>query len=210
MLGAKRQCGVVHPLLGSGRSALAVVSIVSSCVDGGMEACVKLHDTQIEGVKRIELTAWLDNRGAFVEALPFSAQYPVHQVNLSKNENAGTVRGMHWQVAPAPQVKIVYAVAGRFMDVAVDVRRDSPTYGQVVTLELYPFLNALYIPAGVAHGCQALEDGATLMYLLDVGYDPKCERGFRVDDPAIRSVWSLPLVNVARRDLNWPFMRDLS
>jgi dTDP-4-dehydrorhamnose 3,5-epimerase len=170
---------------------------------------VKLHDTQIEGVKRIELSAWLDNRGAFVEALPASANYPVHQINLSKNESAGTVRGMHWQVAPAAQVKIVYAVAGRFLDVAVDIRRDSPTYGSVVTLELHPFSNALYIPAGVAHGCQALDGGATLMYLLDVGYDPKCERGFRVDDPAIRNIWPMPLVNVAPRDMKWPWMKEI-
>lgn len=170
---------------------------------------MKQYDTNIEGVKRIELSAWLDNRGAFVEALPSSVGYPVRQVNLSRSESAGTVRGMHWQSSPAEQAKIVYAVAGRFMDVAVDVRRGSSTYGQVVTLELYPFLNALYIPAGVAHGCQALEDNSTLMYLLDVGYEPKCEKGFRVDDPIIRSVWQMPLVNVASRDLKWPLMKDL-
>ena len=164
--------------------------------------------TKIEGVKYLELEAWFDDRGAFVEALPF-ATHPVRQVNLSRNENAGTVRGMHWQAAPAAQVKIVYAVAGRFLDVAVDVRRESPTYGQVVAVELCPFINALYIPAGVAHGCQALEDGSTLMYLLDVGYAPEHERGFRVDDPIVRSVWTMPLVNVARRDMNWPWMKDL-
>lgn len=171
---------------------------------------MKVYDTEIDGVKRIELVPWLDNRGAFVEALQFSEKNVVRQVNLSKNEKAGTVRGMHWQAAPSAQIKIVYAVLGRFMDVAVDVRRDSPTYGAVVALELCPLVNALYIPAGVAHGCQALDDGATLMYLLDVGYDPKCERGLRVDDPAIRNIWPLPLVNVAPRDMNWPLMKDVS
>lgn len=167
------------------------------------------HDTAIEGVKRLELMPKLDNRGAFVEALPFSARHPVRQINLARNEKAGTVRGMHWQTSPASQVKIVYSVSGRFLDVAVDIRRESPTYGQVVTIELQPFVNALYIPAGVAHGCQALDDGATLMYLLDIGYVPECERGFRVDDPLILNVWAMPLVNVAPRDMKWPWMKDL-
>lgn len=183
-----------------------------------MEASVKSYGTEIDGVKRIELTPWLDNRGAFVEAfsfskeidVPFSEEIDVCQVNLSRNEKAGTVRGMHWQAAPALQTKIVYAVSGRFLDVAVDVRRDSATYGKVVTLELSPLVNALYIPAGVAHGCQALDDGATLMYLLTARYRPECERGFRVDDPVILSVWPMPLVNVAPRDMNWPLMKDLS
>lgn len=171
---------------------------------------MKSYDTEIDGVKRFELIPWLDNRGAFVEALSFAAGYVVRQVNLSKNEKAGTVRGMHWQAAPAAQIKIVYTVFGRFMDVAVDVRRDSPTYGQVVTVELFPMANALYIPAGVAHGCQALDDGATLMYLLDASYSLEHERGFRVDDLIVRGVWPLPLVNVAPRDLNWPLMKDAS
>lgn len=169
---------------------------------------LKESGTKIEGVKYLELDSRFDDRGAFVEALPFSA-YPVRQVNLARNEKAGTVRGMHWQSSPAAQVKIVYAVAGKFLDVAVDIRRESPTYGQVVTVELFPFINALYIPAGIAHGCQALEDGATLMYLLDVGYAPEHERGFRVDDPSVRGIWTMPLVNVARRDMNWPWMGDL-
>jgi len=174
-----------------------------------MEETVRFHDTEIDGAKKIELLPWLDNRGTFVEALSCSEQHVVRQINLAKNEKAGTVRGMHWQAAPAAQTKIVYAVSGRFLDVAVDVRRESPTYGKVVTIELFPLLNALYIPAGVAHGCQALEDGATLMYLLDVGYSPKCERGFRVDDPLIRNIWQMPLVNVAPRDMGWPLMKDL-
>lgn len=167
------------------------------------------HDTKIEGVKWIELVPWLDNRGTFVEALQFSEKNVVRQINLSKNEKAGTVRGMHWQAPPAAQRKIVYAVSGRFLDVAVDVRPDSSTYGQVVAIELFPLVNALYIPPGVAHGCQALDEGATLMYLLDASYSPEHERGFRVDDPVVRGIWQLPLVNIAPRDLNWPFLKDL-
>lgn len=170
---------------------------------------MKYHDTNIRGASRIEMYPWLDDRGAFVEAMSANDSFPVRQINLVKNERAGTVRGMHWQAAPAAQAKIVYAVSGRFMDVAVDVRRGSPTYGQIVTLELFPLINALYIPAGVAHGCQALEDGATLMYLLDAAYSPKHERGFRIDDPVLAGVWPLHPVNVAPRDLGWPLMADV-
>lgn len=168
------------------------------------------HGTQIEGVRRMELKPRSDSRGVFVEALPFWTGHSVRQINLSRNEKAGTVRGMHWQAAPAEQTKIVYSVAGRFCDVAVDVRRSSPTYGKVVMIELRPFENALYVPPGVAHGCQALDDGATLMYLLDAAYSPEHERGFRIDDPALQGVWRLPPVNVAPRDLSWPFMKDLA
>lgn len=175
-----------------------------------MEARVaKYTNTDIHDVKRVELEPWLDNRGAFVEALSALSNHPVKQINMAKNEKVGTVRGMHWQAAPAAQVKIVYSATGRLLDVAVDVRKDSPTYGKVVLLELFPFVNALYIPSGVAHGCQALDDGATMMYLLDVAYSPKNERGFRVDDPIVRDLWPIPMVNVAPRDLNWPLMKDL-
>src|SRR5258705_427244 len=87
------------------------------------------------------------------------------------------------KVADAGRIRIVSAVLGGLRDVGADVGGDSPPYGQVVTIGLFPMVNALNIPAGVAHGCQALDDGATLMYLLDVGYVPASERGFRVDDP---------------------------
>jgi len=175
-----------------------------------MEAKVaKYTNTDIHDVKKIELEPWLDDRGVFVEALSASSGHPVKQINKAKNEKAGTVRGMHWQAEPAAQVKIVYSVVGRLLDIAVDVRKDSPTYGRVVCLELFPFVNALYIPSGIAHGCQALDDGATMMYLLDAAYSPKHERGFRVDDPIVRDLWPLAMVNVAPRDLNWPLMRDL-
>jgi dTDP-4-dehydrorhamnose 3,5-epimerase len=170
---------------------------------------MRRYDTVIAGVQRVELDPWLDDRGPFVEALPSTAGFHVRQINLSKNEKAGTVRGMHWQTAPAAQTKLVYSVSGRFMDVAVDVRHDSPTYGKVVALELFPLVNALYIPPGVAHGCQALEDFATLMYLLDVPYSPTHERGMHVYDPVLAGVWPLTPVNVAPRDLNWPWMADL-
>lgn len=171
---------------------------------------MKSYGTKILGVERIELGPWMDARGAFVEALSASFEFHVCQVNLAKNTKAGTVRGMHWQGAPAAQTKLVYAASGIFMDVAVDVRRDSPTYGEVVSLKLFPLENALYIPPGVAHGCQALEDGATLMYLLDAKYSPTHERGFRVDDPVLERVWPLLPSNVAARDLSWPLMKDVS
>lgn len=171
---------------------------------------MKLHKTSIAGALVIELEPLSDARGVFAEAFvskklsALGLEFDPQRVHLVKSDFAGTVRGMHFQKAPWAQGKIVMAASGRIFDAIVDVRPDSETRGISFSLELKPLWNALFIPRGVAHGCQALMDGSTLIYLVDNEYMPSHEDGVRPDDPAINIKWPLPMVNVSKRDLSWP------
>jgi len=173
---------------------------------------VKTTKIAVAGARLIDLEPFADDRGIFVEAFVQSklgaqgVDFDVRRVNLVRNEKAGTVRGMHWQMGPWSQGKIVMAVQGKIFDAIVDVRPDSPTYGEHYGVMLAPQVNALFIPRGVAHGCQAMEDGASLLYLVDNDYKPVAERGIT---PVGAVEWPLPLVNVAPRDLSWPTLKEL-
>src|SRR4029079_622662 len=173
---------------------------------------MNVEKTPVAGAFLIHLDLFRDNRGAFAEAFvreKLAAQgieFDIRRVNMVRNEKSGTVRGMHWQADPWAQGKIVMAVAWRIYDAIVDVRPDSPTYGESYGVILYPQANALFIPRGVAHGCQALDDGASLLYLVDNDYKPPQERGI---SPVGAIDWPLPLVNVAPRDLSWPTLKEL-
>jgi dTDP-4-dehydrorhamnose 3,5-epimerase len=176
---------------------------------------MKIINTGIIGVKYIELDTWLDDRGAFVEAFVDEAwrkagiDFDLIQVNYSKSDKAGTIRGMHWQDAPAAQGKIVFAVNGPVFDAVTDVRKHSHSFGKSVGYELFPQVNAIFIPKGVAHGYQALEDRAGLVYLVDAPYSPVHECGIRYDDPDAGIRWPLKAVNVAPKDLKWPTILDI-
>lgn len=174
---------------------------------------MKVCKTPIDGAALIELEPFCDDRGVFAEGFvqkklaDLGILFQVQRVNLVRNEKAGTVRGMHWQVDPWAQGKIVMAAVGGIFDAIVDVRPGSPSYGKSYSITLYPQTNALFIPRGVAHGCQALEDGASLIYLVDNDYNPKAERGIT---PATAVKWPLAMVNVAPRDLSWPSLGELN
>lgn len=174
-----------------------------------------VKDTGVLGVKYIELVPFVDERGIFTESYvkaewaKAGIDFEVTQANLSKSETPGTIRGMHWQEDPVGQGKIVFAVSGRVYDAVVDARRTSYTFGRSVGFELFPQVNALFIPKGVAHGFQALTEGATLLYLVDAKYSPPHERGLRYDDPDTGIQWPLPAVNVAMKDLKWPTLKEI-
>jgi dTDP-4-dehydrorhamnose 3,5-epimerase len=163
----------------------------------------------------IELDAWCDDRGVFSEAFvkekwrSMGIDFDLIQVNLSKSDRVGTVRGMHWQDHPMSQGKIVYAVEGRVYDAVTDVRKGSSTFGKSLGYELFPQANALFIPKGLAHGYQALTPGASLMYLVDAPYSKPAERGIRYDDPDAGILWPIPVVNVAKKDLEWPALKEM-
>jgi dTDP-4-dehydrorhamnose 3,5-epimerase len=173
---------------------------------------MKVVKTPVLGAFLIEFDPFCDDRGIFAEGFvrkklaDQGIDFDVKRVNLVTNEKAGTVRGMHFQANPWAQGKIVMAAAGKIFDAIVDVRPLSTTFGKSYTVTLYPQANALFIPRGVAHGCQALEDGASLIYLVDNDYMPSYERGI---SPEGAVVWPLPLVNVAPRDLSWPKLKEL-
>ncbi len=133
------------------------------------------------------------------------------QCSVSWNRRAGTIRGLHWQRAPHEETKLVRCTAGAVFDVAVDVRPGSPTFGQWIARKLTAETRgALYIPRGVAHGFQALTDGAELTYQIDVAYVPGHAEGVRWDDPDIAIDWPiLPPTCLSERDRGLPVLADL-
>ncbi|MDE3749490.1 dTDP-4-dehydrorhamnose 3,5-epimerase family protein [Methylobacterium radiotolerans] len=127
------------------------------------------------------------------------------QSSVSYNRSRGTVRGMHYAVAPHAETKLVRCTMGAIHDVLVDLRRDSPTYlratGVVLSAENRV---ALYIPAGFAHGFQALQDETEVLYMIDRPYVAGAARGVRWDDPALDIAWPEPVTVISERDLAFP------
>lgn len=154
--------------------------------------------TAIPGVVILEPRIFGDDRGYFFES--FSARSFEEQVTGTKfvqdNESAsvyGVVRGLHYQRMPHCQSKLVRVVSGRVLDVAVDIRRGSPTYGQHVAVELSSSNHRqLFIPRGFAHGFAVLSERAVFQYKCDAYYAPECEGGIAWNDPALGICWQLP------------------
>ena len=117
---------------------------------------------------------------------------------------------MHWQAEPRPEIKLVRCLAGSVLDVVVDVRPASPTFGRWEAFNLSAQnMCALYIPAGFAHGFQCLEDECELFYLMSDFYHADLARGIRCDDQRIGITWPLPILNLSSRDAALPLLQEL-
>lgn len=174
---------------------------------------MKFLPTPIQGAFVIELEPRADDRGSFARALclrEFAAQgieFHVVQANLAHTHRAGTVRGLHFQPAPDDEQKLVRCVAGAVHDVIIDMRAASPTFRSTFELRLDPEdRRSLFVPAGVAHGYQALLDHTEFLYLTDQFYRPGLEQGVRFDDPRLGARWPLVPREVADRDRAWPLL----
>lgn len=174
---------------------------------------MKLTPTAVDGAFIVDIDALEDDRGLFArmyDAEIFRAhglEPTVAQGNLSFNHRAGTLRGMHLQVPPYAEAKLVRCTAGAIVDVAVDIRPDSPTRGHSVMVELTAEnRRALYIPPYVAHGYQTLVDASEVSYLVSGPYAPGGERGYRHDDPAFGLVWPQPVAVISEKDATWPLI----
>ena len=133
------------------------------------------------------------------------------QCNTSWNALKGTVRGLHYQLAPSSEVKLVRCTAGALLDVIVDLRPDSPTYLQSTAFELTATNRlALYIPQMFAHGFQTLEDCTEIFYQMSEFYAPKLGRGLRYDDPKLEIDWPLSVASISEQDLSWPLLSELT
>ena len=175
--------------------------------------------TSIAGLMELVGQSFADHRGAFLNA--FRAQEPafvqawgdrgIAQVNLSRTEAVGAIRGLHLQAQPHSEAKLIRCLRGRVWDVAVDLRPDSATYSQWHAVELSPgAANALLIPEGCAHGFQLLEPGSELLYLHAGNWVPEAETGVRFDDPQLAIPWPLPPQGLSERDLGLPLLESLS
>ena len=133
----------------------------------------------------------------------------ISQVNHSRTEVVGTVRGLHLQAPPHSEAKLVRCLRGRVWDVAVDLRPGSATWGRWHATELSPDRgNALLIPEGCAHGFQVLEAGSELLYLHSGAWVPEAETGVRFDDPQLAIQWPLPPLGLSGRDHGLPLLKS--
>lgn len=176
---------------------------------------MRFTTTAVDGVTIVDLEPFTDDRGLFARTFDvdeFAAHgldVGVAQANVSYNHVAGTLRGLHRQVPPHSEGKLVRCTAGAIVDVAVDVRPDSPTYGRHVMVELTASnRRALFVPPYVAHGYQTLTDGAEVTYQVSGPYAPGGEQGFRHDDPAFAIAWPLAVTVVSAKDASWPLMSE--
>ncbi|BBG24357.1 dTDP-4-dehydrorhamnose 3,5-epimerase [Sulfuracidifex tepidarius] len=148
--------------------------------------------TEIEGVLLVETRKFDDRRGFFVELFKENQMKGIPnfvQGNMSFSV-AGVIRGLHYQINPFPQGKLVTVANGRILDVAVDIRRSSPTFGKFVKAELTPG-RMLWIPPGFAHGFQAMEDSVVIYFITHSTYSPQHERCINWNDEEIGIDWPL-------------------
>lgn len=167
--------------------------------------------TPLEGAFLIELERKVDERGHFARVF-CQEEFRKHglspciaQVNLSMTCQRGTLRGMHYQVPPRSETKVVSCTRGSLLDVVVDLRVGSGTHLQHFAVELNSSdRNALYVPAGFAHGFLTLEDDTCALYFHDEFYSPECERGIRYDDPALKIPWPFEPRIISAKDQGHP------
>ena len=172
--------------------------------------------TDIEGVFIIEPKVFNDARGYFMEAWKQSefnenvGRVDFIQDNESKS-SFGVLRGLHYQKGNTSQSKLVRVIKGRVLDVAVDIRKSSPTFGKHVMVELSEEnKRQFFIPRGFAHGFLVLSEEAIFTYKVDQPYSPKTESGIRWNDPALGIEWPIDFskVQTSEKDLNQPFLKD--
>jgi dTDP-4-dehydrorhamnose 3,5-epimerase len=164
-------------------------------------------ETKIKGVYIIGPELLTDERGFFARSF-CKEEFQKHgldtdivQCNISYNKKKGTLRGMHYQVPPFEEAKIVSCTKGSIYDVVVDLRKESLTYCQWVSTELSEKnFKMMYIPKGCAHGFQTLEDEAIVYYQMTEFFHPECARGVRWDDPAIGIIWPVPARIISEKD----------
>ncbi len=157
-----------------------------------------------------------DARGSFTRIF-CQDEFGVHglsqtvvQSNLAQSYEQGTVRGLHYQVSPALESKLVRCVSGAVFDVIVDMRPDSPAYLQPTSVELSAEnRRAVYVPEMFAHGYQTLSRNAEIIYQVSARYSPVHERGVRYDDPALQIDWPLPVTVVSEKDRQWSLIGEL-
>lgn len=174
--------------------------------------------TEIEGLVILEPKIFSDSRGYFFESyskreLDEALGYEVNfvQDNQSKSSR-GVVRGLHFQRPPYAQAKLVRCIKGRVLDVAVDLRKDSPTFGKYVAVELTEDNNRqFFVPRGFAHGFSVLSEEAVFQYKCDNYYAPQADGGINLNDPALGIEWGIALEDriLSEKDTNLPNLNDI-
>lgn len=178
---------------------------------------MKIIETKIQGALVLEPRVWRDSRGYFFESFSereFCAA--VGRVNFVQDNESmsqrGVIRGLHFQRPPYTQTKLVRVVSGSVLDIAVDIRVGSPTYGQHVAVLLSgENQRQFFVPKGFAHGFAVLSDIAVFQYKCDEFYHPEADGGIQLADPALDIDWQIPTDEAIRsqKDLTLPLLADL-
>ncbi len=176
---------------------------------------MKVTKTEIEGLCIIEPQVFGDHRGWFMETWSKSKfakegfNFDFVQDNQSYSAQKGTLRGLHFQTNPKSQTKLLRCTRGEILDVAVDLRRGSPTYKKWVSVVLSAENKKQFlIPKGFAHGFVTLTSDVEVQYKVDEDYAPECDRSVRFDDPEIGVDWGITDPILSQKDLSAPFLKD--
>lgn len=177
---------------------------------------VKITKTKLEGVYVIEPRVFGDHRGFFMETyskIKFQSvlglDYDFVQDNHSLSAEVGVLRGLHYQLEPKAQTKLIRVVSGSIFDVAVDIRKGSPTFGQWFGLTLSADnKKQLLIPKGFAHGFCTLEPNTEVLYKVDEFYAPEYDRGIIWNDPSIGIDWPVSSPILSEKDARQPLLKD--
>lgn len=181
-----------------------------------MDARFNFKKSDFEGVILIERKPINDERGTFSrmfcidEFKEIGFNHPIKQINRTVTLKKGALRGMHLQLPPNQEFKLVSCLQGKVCDVIVDVRRDSPTFLQYRHLILTSeSLNAVLIPPGFAHGFQTLEENCEMLYLHSANHNPDSEMTLNVLDPIIDIKWPLEISGMSSKDKNCPMLNNM-
>lgn len=173
-------------------------------------------ETALKGAFVIDIERREDSRGFFARAF-CQNEFEAHglkpiiaQANVAFNNKKGTLRGMHFQFPPAAETKLVRCTRGAILDIIVDLRPESPTYLQHVSVDLNEDNHrALYVPERFAHGYQVLADKTETSYQVGEFYTPGCEGGLLYSDPRLDLSWPLPVEVISEKDAAWPLLQAL-
>ena len=176
---------------------------------------MKFSETQLKGAYFIEIEKLSDDRGFFARSW-CQKEFEDHglesgfvQANVSYNLKKGTIRGMHYQIAPYQECKLIRCTRGAIYDVIIDLRPDSPTYKQWAGVELTADNYVMFfVPEDFAHGFQTLTDKTEITYQVSQFYTPGSEKGIRFDDPAFAIQWPLEVTLISDKDNTWPDFLD--
>lgn len=179
---------------------------------------MKVIKTSLDGVVIIEPHVFLDSRGYFFESFSLREfEEKVQKINFVQDNESmssyGVMRGLHFQKPPFTQSKLVRCVKGAVLDVAVDIRRGSPTYGEHVAVELTEKNHRqLFIPRGFAHGFAVLSDVAIFQYKCDNFYAPQADGGISIKDDSLGIDWIIPIQNavLSEKDTKHPLLKDFT
>ena len=173
-------------------------------------------ETKLKGAFILDLDRREDNRGFFArvfcqqEFAEHGLKPLIAQANIAFNKKKGTLRGMHFQFTPAAETKLVRCTRGAILDIIVDLRPESPTYLDHVTVELTADNHrTLYVPERFAHGYQVIEDGTETSYQVGEFYTPGSEGGLKYNDPRLGLKWPLPVTEISPKDDIWKLLDEV-